>query len=430
MNGFRSSQFSPWLISALLGLSATTACTFGPRTGVLVPPTEEESTVHDARAEREAENDKFVGPKAEWVTENDADEGASGAESNGEKNDADTFELGWAKISLGERPPWLSGKTNEFAKESTPARVTSQWKLKKSIWVGQGYLGQAAFTPGEKGVVTLSTQSGEFYHYNLAGKLLKKIALPDFEEFEDVEFAVLREATDRVQLIVTRESGTSLLDLESGKFDVLTQAPAGNVVDYSGRFGLYGFGNRSISPQSGTLQFRWLTGELAASFTCKERPDDWALSADGKTIAIQYYPSNQTQVVNLETKKIVTTVTSPKWGGSVALSPDGTMMALGGEKLVLVRLPSGEVIAEDAAYENNIHDIRFTTNGDTLIVSAYDGKARSYTLPEDLKKLSALPKPQALAHSGSANVYAIDLSREGTHLVTSSGDKSLKIWTR
>jgi WD40 repeat protein len=147
-------------------------------------------------------------------------------------------------------------------------------------------------------------------------------------------------------------------------------------------------------------------------------------------LAINYYPSNLTQLLDLERLALVGSVPSPQWGGSVAYSPSGTYLALGGAHLALHAMAEGRLLATDKAFANNIADVRFTPQGDLLLVSAYDGKVRSYVLPMGETLPERLPAPQLLRHAGTANVYGLGLSQDGRLLVTPSGDKTLKLWVR
>jgi WD40 repeat protein len=127
---------------------------------------------------------------------------------------------------------------------------------------------------------------------------------------------------------------------------------------------------------------------------------------------------------------LVGNIESPTWGGSVAFSPNGHYLALGGAHLALHAAADGRLLATDKTFGNNIADVRFTPQGDLLLASAYDGKVRSYTLPPGDALPERLPPPQLLRHAGTANVYGLGLARDGRLLVTPSGDKTLKIWVR
>lgn len=427
---------TPLLTAGLLSCSSLlSGCSFHPRDAEAPGPDqsarEEVERTAYAGTEKEKEEDRFDAPEAEPVSRT-----TEGAEPSEKLSEPAPREVGHATLRLGSAPPFQEGPFRKEAPAAAqlpeaPAALPSRWTLHKSLWVGEGYLHQAHFTADGSALLALSTDSGSFHHFDVAtGRRIKKIALPDFEQFDGVEFAVLEELPQRAQVVVVRESGAQLLDLESGRFDELEAVPAGNGIEQSGRSGLYGTTHRKIAPQSGTLRLEWFDGQLALEAECKERPDDWALSTDGRYLTIAYYPSNVAQIVDLKSLSLHLEVPLPKWGGAVALSPDGGVLAMGGEKLVLVRTSDGSLIAEDTDYENNIDDIRFTPQGDLLLVSAYDGKARSYVLPTELDSMKELPRPQSLEHSGSANVYSLGLSRDGRYLATPSGDKTVKIWKR
>jgi WD40 repeat protein len=210
---------------------------------------------------------------------------------------------------------------------------------------------------------------------------------------------------------------------------------------FSSRPGLIGLSDRSIHPQSGTLTFWWVSAigspdrspaieaRLAMHLSCAERPDDWALSNDGRLLAIAYYPSNSVELIDLERREVTLRLPAPEWGGALALSPDSRLLALGGANLAVHAVSTGRLLAGDSQYGNNIDTIRFSPLADLLLTSAYDGKARSYVLPADLDALDALPRPQLLSH-GRANVYALAMTPDGRRLVTSSGDQTSTVWMR
>ncbi len=418
----------------LLATSATLAlcaCTISPR-DPLTPVGSEGQKEADASAKATSRHDEeFTVPAAERVTDspeaNAPSQRQEGAPPRG-------LVVGSALLTLGEHPPFSEPEAIKRLPRSQAAshsELPQRWQLKKTLWVGHGYIEQAQFTPDQKGVVTLSTDTGSLYHFDVeSGRLLREIKLPNFEQFEFASFVILEELKDRTQIVVARESGTSVLDLESGQFDPLSKVPPGTDASPTGIPGLYGISLRTTTPQSGTLTFEWLSQGVAATLVCDRRPDGWSMTRDGRWLAVSYYPGEAVEVLDLKEQKLAATLPLPKWGSAVAFSPDGSLLALGGEKLRLIRFPSGEVIAEDTSFGNNVSNVRFTPAGDLLLVAAFDGKARSYALPKDLSTLTKLPAPQLLPHNGQANVYALGLSEDTRLLVTSSGDKSLKIWRR
>lgn len=398
----------------MLGLCC--GCTIGPRT-----PIESSEPAPQEANPRPAEDDDFITPMAERVTDDDE------FEVPGTKASAKD----WGRVdgTIGPRAPWstLPGVANPPAH---PATKTTPWTLLRTIHVGKGYLYQADFTPDHRSVVTFSGEDGEIYHYSLTGELLKKIQLPHFEALDDASIAVLQESVERPQVLITRDNSTSLLDLESGQIELLPDAPAGFFIADSGRAGLYGVLGRSKEPDVGRLTLQWISGELGLAVDAPGGFGSFSLSSDGTMLALRRLQEEKVDVLDLKKGKLLLSTEGPRYSGPVALSPSKTHLAIGGERLVLVELATGKVAFEDSSYKNNIHQIRFSQSGDLLLVSAYDGKARSYVLPADLSTLKELKATQELKHLGEANVYAISLSQDERRLVTSSGDKTLKIWER
>lgn len=423
MMGSKAFRHFGYLGGVVLLLSG---CSVGPRVPVYDPT--DRPGKSDDDAETKADDDEnFRLPVAEHLTNDGARPSTSSVPP--EKSTSEFKEFGLARVAIGARPPWASLEAIH-TKTNAPEAAPAEWRLHKSIYVGEGYLHHAAFVPGAQSVVTLSNQSGRLYHYALDGKLLNQIELPGFREFDDADFTPLLELEDRPQAFIARPEGTGVLDLESGKIDTLTNTQAGTDIQHSGRPGLYGVTFRSTTPQSGELVLQWISGEVALRARCEHRPDGWALSPDGRYLAIAYYPAEHVEVLDLKEEKVVSTLKLPKWGSAIAISPDGKWLALGGERLQVASFPDGHVIAEDASYGNNIDSVAFTPQGDLLLASAYDGKARSYALSANLAETKKLSAPQLLRHNGTANVYALGLTPDGRMLVTSSGDETIKIWKR
>ena len=364
-------------------------------------------------------------------------------------------ELGYASVEYGERPPWMpidSANGDTIVASEGGHRLQDPWRLYRTIRVGRGYLHQAELSPEGSRVLTVSAQEGALRAYDVESAALRhKLALPGFGEFDSVGFAAMDPLQQFVLVVrqpfnVRSEQAAAevlplLVDLERATFTPVLDLPPGDGLRHSERPGLFGITLRVLEPQSGNLSLWWISlsraadgsaaldVRLALRLSCRERPDDWALSKDGKLLALAYYPSNVVELLDLEQRRVLLRLPAPEWGGSVALSPDSSLLALGGAQLSVHSVPGGEELASDSRYKNNIDTIRFTPGSELLLVSAYDGKARSYALPEKLGELDALPRPQVLAHHG-ANVYALALTQDGRRLVTSSGDQTLKVWVR
>ena len=271
--------------------------------------------------------------------------------------------------------PW------EQAVQARPEPAPSRWRLERTIGVGVGYLYRALPTMDNLGIVTLSTRDGGLRYYERkSGKLVLRIDLPDYVEFEDADFVIVGERPLRV--LVQRESGVVIYDLEGSGPARGVALPAGNLVRATTFPALYGFAKREIPSHTGSLSLLWVAedGSAAPAFdlVMSERPDAWALSTDGRFLAVNYYPSNLTQLLDLERSSLVAEIESPTWGGNVAFSPDRSYLAMGDAHLALHAAADGRLLATDETYGNNIADVRFSPRGDLLLVSAYDGKVRSY----------------------------------------------------
>jgi WD40 repeat protein len=304
----------------------------------------------------------------------------------------------------------------------------SQWRLEKTISVGKGYLYKAAFSRDEQSVFVLSQQDGVFRQYALkTGHLLQQVPLNDFKEFEAVDFA----PHTHENVFIIRDQGLSTLNLSTGKIITVLGLDGGDQIEELAPPGLFALSNRRIEPQSGTVTLVWMDGGApteALRILSDERPDGVALSSDGRYLALNVYPSNYVYLTDLVARRLVHRLSPPQWGASVAFSPDGQLLALGGAELHVHDTTTGALVARDTGYGNNIGNLRFTPQGDLLLTSAFDGKARSYVLGST--PIRDLRTPQTLRHRGSANVYGLGLAHDGRKLATSSGDTTVKIWAR
>jgi WD40 repeat protein len=167
-----------------------------------------------------------------------------------------------------------------------------------------------------------------------------------------------------------------------------------------------------------------------AEFETPERIDAIALSPDNRRAAVVTYPNDHFELYDLQSGQKLWSIAAPAYAGTVDISPDGTAVAVGGAEVWIVGAADPSDPAYRASYTklgNNAHRVRFSPSGDALVATAYDGHARilsSDAGPSTLKLL------KDLRHSGTANVYAADFLEDGSGLVTSSGDRSVRLWGR
>ncbi len=336
--------------------------------------------------------------------------------------------LGRAHMLVSAHPPWGALNQEEPAAVPDAKPLGTQWRLLRTIQVGFGYLSDAELSEDGSQVFVLSEAEGALRRYDVkSGKLLKSYPFPEFKEFDSVSFTLFPGSPVPTRVLVSGPRASGALDLESGKFSFVY--PYSTELRFSGRPHLLGLAVQLIEPQSGSLELVWFDRpdqpELAARFMFEERPDNWALSRDGKTLLTLFYPSNQLEVVDLQSHAVRLVVTAPQYSRGLALSPDGKLVAVGGAVLRLYDAATGNLVSEDASFNNNIHEACFTPDGALLLVSAYDGRARSFVMKD-----GELGAKQLLHHNGTANVYALGLNARGDRLVTASGDKTIKIWQR
>jgi hypothetical protein len=163
--------------------------------------------------------------------------------------------------------------------------------------------------------------------------------------------------------------------------------------------------------------------------TFPERVDAWDLSADNRLLATTHYPSGHLVVVDLRTGSELLRVPGPHFGGDVAFSPDGRLVAMGGRGLLLVDLLNPQRRAFRSHFYNNIGHVRFSPSGDAVVASSYDGHLRVFryeTVMRDGRTGLTLSLAQTLRHEGQANVYAFVFEANGDGIVSVSGDQTVR----
>jgi WD40 repeat protein len=165
--------------------------------------------------------------------------------------------------------------------------------------------------------------------------------------------------------------------------------------------------------------------EEVATVRLPERLDGWALSADNRYLAATYYPSDTLELVDLSTGKVVWSVKAPTYSNSVDISPDGTRVAIGGNHLVVMDAADPARRATYDKFGNNIHRVRFSPSGDAVAASSYDGHLRILSADPGAPSLKLL---KDLRHGGTANVYAATFLADGSGIISSSGDTTVRYW--
>lgn len=364
---------------------------------------------------------------------------AESAES-AESAEPNSHEYWGATVVLGATPPWaeLPPADAELVKLGTlrtiertlPFAVRDSWKAGRSIAINDAKLKGAQFSPNKQQVAVLGLERGQLYFYNAKNGLKEKeVALPSLEQASDaLSFSYATEVEGPARLFLASPQGAQVLYPESGEYSSLGRASSGSEVSHTKRHGLYGVDNLALGGDKIFLQ--WVTAPVAASITCKKSARDWSLSEDGKILALLYAEERLVELLDIERRRILAEVPAPEEAASLAVSPSGKLLALGGKSLVLFSLEQGKVVATDDAFSAGITRVRFTPQEDLLLVSTKQGTINSYALPASWETADKLSSPQTLKHERDAVIENVQLSWDGRDLVTTGSDKKIRLWSR
>ncbi|HEX9621590.1 MAG TPA: hypothetical protein VF989_15705 [Polyangiaceae bacterium] len=210
-------------------------------------------------------------------------------------------------------------------------------------------------------------------------RLLSNVAVPGFERFGVGDFTFWREdGPERVVFATT--SGLYWVDPRSGAVEtVLSERGAWRL-----RYAADLLGSALVGTEargSTVILYRMLaagTLEVVLELEFAERVDDWALSPDRRRLAVIEFPSNRVSVLDFASGKPLFSEPAPAFVSSVDLSPDGRLLAVGGDHLRVIDLEHPKRRAVYRGFLNNLHRVRFTPNGKAVVASSYDGRIRVF----------------------------------------------------
>lgn len=304
-----------------------------------------------------------------------------------------------------------------------------RWRERQRTDVGYGYLSIVDVSVDERFALVVSEDEAKIRTYAFPTlRPVSQVAVEGYEKFGRGDFVFWPFGEGQPSVVFAGERGLVLVDTGTARTAMLSDQPA-YALRWTDDHRVLGATLSVIPAQRSRIAFygvedaRALEPLVVLDFA--ERVEEWDLDFAKRRLAVTYYPSNTVEVLDLADRRALWVAPAPEYSNSVDISSDDQRLAVGGSKVVVFDMNGGRPVAEDAHFGNNIHRVRFSPSGDALAVSSYEGKVRLF---DATKAGPTLPLRKLLRHTGTANVYALAFSRDGSRLVSSSGDKTVRVW--
>jgi len=346
-----------------------------------------------------------------------------------EPNRAAPFAVGSVEVRT-LAPKLFEGAQGTLAAPPGTSVPYERFRLLGTLHVGHSHVSMLDLSPDETRLLAVSEAEARLrvYDTNLR-RLVTQVPVAGYDKFGVGEFLfwpavgqtqrVLFAGAEEIRLLdSTGSTGAVTLAHESG---ASLKIQSGLVGSTRGE----GTGHGSVltlyEPESSPAPRLTPVLSVAAS----ERVEDWVLSADRSQLGLVYFPSLLVEWIDLKARRVVWRASAPEFTNSMDLSPDGTLLALGGKELRVLSVTDPARSGVFTKFDNNIHQVHFAPGGEAVAASSYDGHVRIVSVASDGGTL-ALRK--VLRHTGTANVYAFRFTRDGRRLYSCSGDRTLRIF--
>lgn len=346
-----------------------------------------------------------------------------------EPNRATPFVVGRLEVRT-LAPALFDGANGALAASRVESVPYERFRLLGTLRVGHSHLSMLDLSADETRLLTVSESEAQLRVYDTESRrLVTRVPVAGYAKFGLGEF-LFWPVVDRAQRILFAGAADIRLLDPTGTAAALTLAPesGASLKIQSGLLGSShgeGAGHGSVltlyEPEDSPAPRLDPVLSVAAS----ERVEDWVLSADRTELGIVYFPSLEVEWIDLKARRVRWRASAPEFTNSVDLSPDGTLLAVGGKELRVLSVADPGRSAVFAGFDNNIHQVHFAPAGDAVAASSYDGHVRIVNTTAENGTLSLR---KDLRHAGTANVYAFRFTRDGRRLYSCSGDRTLRIF--
>ena len=308
-----------------------------------------------------------------------------------------------------------------------------KWRHSATIRVGQSHLDTVDISPDETLLLVMSNQEGSVRIYDINSKhLLGNYPMYPSGTFARGQALFWRGGSDEQRFIFGNTEGIALYDAKNGGFlKQLSTNPTWKL-RWSDDHRILVANLPNISNQTSKLVFYEVIGaetlEVLETLSFDQRIDGWDLACGNRLLVASFYPTNDIRLFDLKAEnptRPIWKVSNPRYSNSVDISPLGDMVAVGGNLLMLFPIDDPGRPDEFKKYNNNIDTVRFHPDAAAVVTTSYDGQVQVIEPRLDGNPLRRLKR---LRHQGTANVYGIVFYKNGTRMVTSSGDRTVRIW--